>query len=443
MKKENRKLRNTKSGSMLALAMIIVVVLAIIGAGIILLGGNARIRSIQDVKQISARSAADAGIEHAMRYMINSWVSSNKGSWLAAWEDATNWTDPKVPATAIGYSSPEVQLGSDTYGGAKFQYKIYKSTRLKGYQIVSTGKAGGLIRTVHAAAVLKSSLFGVGAKEDIFLAPNVIVDTIPADLKVVVQTNETTNGIITVKSGVVVPGDVVCGPGGNPDTAIDNKGTIEGQEMAAEEAIEFPPVFVPDKFASMPYGINMTITVPNAYITGDTKLNGLNIGSGAFKNVTTIYIQGDVDIFVNGATTLDSPGSKIIVTDNSKLDLYLGGDLYASPKCIISYGGELVTDAGKMEAGASITIKGTAASDGTPLCDEIHFQPNGDFYGSIYAPDAAIEMWPNGNFYGAVVGGESVEIKPGGSYYYMPSLINTNDIEVLYMGIKHGSWWEE
>ncbi len=428
---------------MLALALVIVLVLAIVGAGMIRLGLNARLQSIKDVQQISARSAADAGIEHAMRYMINSWISSNKGSWLAAWEDATNWTDPAVPATAVGYSSPEIQLGSDTYGNAKFQYKIYKSTRLKGYQIVSTGKAGGLLRTVHAAAVLKSSFFGVGAKEDIYLAPNVIVDSIPADEKVVVQTNETSNSIITIKPGVTVPGDVVCGPGGNPDTAIDNKGTIEGQEMAAEEEIEFPPVLVPDKFAGMSYGINMTIAGPNAYITGDTKLNGLNIGSGVFKNVTTIYIQGDVDIFVDGATTLDSPDSKIIVTDNSKMDLYLGGDLSASPKCIISYGGELVTDAGKIEAASSITIKGTATADGTPLCDKIHFQPNGNFYGTIYAPDAAIEMWPNGDFYGAVVGGESVEIKPGGSYYYIPDLVNTQDIEVLYMGIKYGSWWEQ
>jgi hypothetical protein len=438
-----KKWKNSRNcGSMLALAMVIVLVLAIVGAGMITLGLNARLQSIKDVKQISARSAADAGIEHAMRYMIDSWISSNKGSWLATWEDATNWTDPAVPATAIGYSSPEIQLGNDTYGNAKLQYQIYKSTRPKGYQIVSTGTAGGLTRTVHAAAVLKSSYFGVGAKEDIYLAPNVIVDTIPADETVVVQTNDTTNGIITIKPGVTVPGDAVCGPGGDPSTAIFNQGTIEGQKRAAEEKIEFPPVFVPDKFSSIAYGANMTIAEPNAYISGDTKLNGFVIGSGAFKNVTTVYIQGNVDIFVDGLTTLDKNGTKIIVKDGSSLDLYLGGDLYASPKCTISYGGEVITDAGIIEAASSISIKGTAASDGTPLCNDLHFQPNGNFYGTVYAPDASIEMWPNGNLYGAVVGGLSVQVKPGGSYYYIPSLVNNPDLETLYMGIKYGSWWE-
>lgn len=444
MEKIKRWRKSRESGSMLALALVIVLVLALIGAGIIKLGLNARLQSIKDVKQISARSAADAGIEHAMRYMINQWnTAASKSTWLAAWNDATVWTDPAVPATAVGFSSPEIQLGSDTYGNAKFTYTIYKGKREKGYQIVSAGTAGGLTRTVHAAAVLKSSFVGVGAKKDIFLAPNVIVDTIPAGETVTVQTNDTSNGIITIKSGVTVPGDVVCGPGGNPETAIDNKGTIEGQKLAAEEEIEFPPVFVPDKFTSMSYGVNMTIAGPNAIIVGDTKLSGLIFGSGVLKNVTTIYIQGDVDVFVDGKTTLDAPSSKIIVSDNSKLDLYLGGDLYASPKCSISYSGELTSDAGKIEAASNITIKGTVAADGTPLCNDIHFQPTGNFYGTIYAPDASIEMWPNGNFYGAVVGGNNVEIKPGGSYYYIPSLVNTQDIEVLYMGIKYGSWWEQ
>ncbi len=444
-----RRMRNRREyGSMLALALVIVLVLALIGAGLIKLGLNARLQSIKDVKQISARTAADAGIEHAMRYMINQWnTATSKSIWLAAWNDATVWPDTGIPPVGAqsGYELPTaISLGSNTYGNAKFTYTIYKGKREKGYQIVSTGTAGGLTRTVHAAAVLKSSYVGVGAREDIYLAPNVNLDTVPANETMVIQTNGTDDGIIDIKSGVTVPGDVVCGPGGDPADAIINKGTIEGQQLAAQEEIEFPPLFVPEKFSSMPYGgANMTIVEPNAYITGDIKLNGLAIGSGTLKNVKTIYIQGDVDIFVDGATTLESPGSKVIVADNSKLDLYLGGDFSTSPNCQVIYGGEVITEAGIIEAASSISIKGTVAADGTPLCDEIHFHPDGDFYGTIYAPDASIEMWPNGDFYGAVVGGYDVLIKPGGSYIYIPDLVNTQDIEILYMGIKYGSWWEQ
>ena len=96
-----------------------------------------------------------------------------------------------------------------------------------------------------------------------------------------------------------------------------------------------------------------------------------------------------------------------------------------------------------IDAASRISIKGTVAPDGTPLCEEINFQPRGDFYGTIYAPDAEINMQPNGDFYGAIVGGHSINMQPGGSYYFIPSLLDTHDIEILYMGIKHGSWWEE
>ena len=165
-------------------------------------------------------------------------------------------------------------------------------------------------------------------------------------------------------------------------------------------------------------------------------------GSGDLTGVDTLLIYGNVDIFVNGDTYL-VPGTNIIVADDSTLDLYLGGDLWAQPGSSIIYGGEVTSDAGIIEAATNISIKGTVDSDGNALCEEIHFQPDGDFYGTIYAPDASIELWPNGDFYGAVVGGYDLEIKPGGSFYYIPELVNGTDVEVLYMGIKHGSWWEE
>lgn len=446
------KINGRKSGSMLAFALVIVLVLAIVGVGLLRLGLNARLQAIKDVLQISARSAADAGIEHAVRYMIDAWNSStSKGTWLAAWEDITDWIDPAVPATAPGpgFDSPTViALGSDIYGNAQFEYTIYKSTRLKGYQIVSSGTARSTTRTVHAAAVLKSAYIGVGAKEEIYLAPNVALATIPAGETMVVQTNGTAEDVINVKPGVTVPGDVVCGPGGDPDEAIKNQGTITGQEMAAEEEIEFPPVYVPEKFAGMPYatigaGITIDALDPTiAYIITDVKLDGFKFDSGVFAGVTTVIIQGDIDIFVDGDTYF-IPDSNFVVADDSTLDLYLGGNLWAQPNSSIIYGGEVSTDDGIIEAASSISIKGTSTADGIALCDEIHFQPDGDFYGTIYAPDASIELWPNGDFYGAVIGGYSVEIKPGGSFYYIPELVDTDDVEILYMGVKYGSWWEE
>ena len=248
MKDKIQVIKNSRRGLGLPLAVVIVVVLAVLGIGFIQLGLNARLQAVRDVAVVSARTAADAGIEHAVRYTIKAWnTSDSKSTFLSAWNDATVWTNPAVPATAVKYSFGPIKMGG-AFGDAEFQYSIYKGTLQTGYQIISTGTAAGQTRTVHAAAVLKSAFFGVGAKEYITVMPGVKLSTIPDDESFIIQTNSIKDDAITLKPNVIVPGDVVVGPGGDVDTAIDSaKSTvIEGQTRAAEDYIDFPPVPIPD-----------------------------------------------------------------------------------------------------------------------------------------------------------------------------------------------------
>ena len=127
------------------------------------------------------------------------------------------------------------------------------------------------------------------------------------------------------------------------------------------------------------------------------------------------------------------------------MTLYLGGSMDVKPGADIVYGdGSHTTDAEIIEAASSISIKGTVAPDGTPLCTDIHFRPHGGFYGSIYAPDACpLCIETHSDFYGAIVGSNDITIKPGGTFMFIPSLTNMGDEETLYVGLKQGSWWEE
>lgn len=88
------------------------------------------------------------------------------------------------------------------------------------------------------------------------------------------------------------------------------------------------------------------------------------------------------------------------------------------------------------EAAIAISIKGT------PACKKVIFKNSGGFYGTIYAPDSEIIIDNSGTFYGAIVGGNTFDIKSS-TFMYIPGLFCFQDDEVLYMGIKHGSWWEE
>ena len=117
--------------------------------------------------------------------------------------------------------------------------------------------------------------------------------------------------------------------------------------------------------------------------------------------------------------------------------------MQAEPGSEITYAGPPITDAEIIKAAESISIKGTVTSDGTPLCTNIELKPDNNFYGTIYAPDASMQLEPGGDFYGAIVGAGTIELKPGGTFMFIPSLVDLLDVEVLYMGIKKGSWWEE
>jgi hypothetical protein len=229
--------------------------------------------------------------------------------------------------------------------------------------------------------------------------------------------------------------------------------TIEGAHKASEDYIDFPSIYVPAGLLALPFGTPTIDPCDSsiAYIYADMKLNGLHFFMDALTGVGTLYIQGnpgvnsgEVNIFVDGITNLTS-GTKIIVTKDSSMTLYLGGTMDVKPGADIIYGDTPhVTDAEIIEAASSITIKGTVAPDGTPLCTDIQFSPNSDFYGIIYAPDAdPLYLAPGSNFYGAVVGSTNLTLKPSGDFMFIPSLTNMGDEEVLYVGLKQGSWWEE
>lgn len=444
MENKRRGIKKSRRGMTLVIAVVIVVVLAMLGIGLLQLARNARLQAVKDVLQMSARSAADAGIEHAVRYMIDGWNTAPvKSAWLLGWDATIPGTDSGLP----GGNPVSVSLDG-TFGNASFSYNIYKGTKEDGYQIISTGTAAGVTRTVHAAVVLRSVFFGIGAKRDIYVSPGMKLGTVPDGGKFVMQTNSIDPAAITLKPNIVIPGDVVVGPGGDTDIAINlaKSVVITGDTKAAEDYIDFPPVYPPEYLVSSPYSIpRIDSNDPNiAYIEENIKLDELRLGTAPLNLVKTLKVIGNkVEVFVDGFTQLP-PNTELIVTEGSSLVLYLGGDMEL--KSDIRYGDiPPVNDEEIEDAARAISIMGTVDPiTEIPLCTEIQFFPFNDFYGTIYAPDAdPLYIAPGGDFYGAVVGADNLTLKPVGTFNFVTALYEFPDIEVMYMGIKHGSWWEE
>ena len=445
METKRTKGKRNNRGIMLPLAVIMVVILALVGVGLIRLGLNARTQAVKDVLQMSARSAADAGIEEAARYLVNWWNHSSTRSYDAV--------DALIGEGGI--SSGVVQL-TDTYGEASFVYTIGKRVDLISIaDITSTGTAGNVTRTVHAKLGLRSEYDSIGVKNSIDIGVGGGLYTLPPGGEFTIQTNSTESppgGGVTLRNGLIVPGDVLCGPGGDTDEVIVEKHNvvIEGIADEAPEYMEFfaksPPAYI--------RGVDIPIdeTDPNILVfAGNGEWVGpLNIGLTAGDPVR-LKIDGNngvdangqvipLDIFIDGDIILGSI-AELIVTTGSRVNLYLGGSLEAKNGSSITYekivGIENPPQADIIEAAKSLKLFGT------DTCNSIILKNSGDFYGAIDAPDAYVEIRNSGDLYGAIMGGMDLKIFNSGDFYFVSELYEFLEIETLFMGIIPGSWWEE
>ena len=116
-----------RSGSILSLAVMMVIILLFVGIGLIRLGLNARLQAIRAVAEISARSAADAGVTQAWRLMN---IKLQDRPW-----DGT----PIPPETDV------LLPPSDS----SFSYTVAPKDAESNYLVTSIGKSGNAMKTIY------------------------------------------------------------------------------------------------------------------------------------------------------------------------------------------------------------------------------------------------------------------------------------------------------
>jgi hypothetical protein len=408
----------------------------------------------EDIAAMAARDAADAGFEHAYAYMIESFnAAPDKQAWLDSWYDPD--------AVTLNYS-----FGPVVFGDAEFQYDIYKGNEVAGYEIVSTGAAGSVTHTVHASISISwwieypLGFGGITAKGSMDIGLGGGIYTIPSGGGFTIQTHSITSppaGGVVLRQGLTVPGEVVIGPGGDPDVVVIAKRdvVIENGIRVADYLLDFPPIIPPaglppdvlviDPCDPDPYDPTMYIISDDGEFVGAFDI-GTTTGDPQEIKIdgnNGVDVEGEIiplKVFINGDMTLGS-SAKLTVTAGSAVDLYLGGTLEAKNGSIITYSNIAdvtnPSDAFIIEATKSLTLKGTES------CTSIVLKNSGDFYGLIYAPQAYTEVRNSGDFYGAIISSDEVRISNSGDFYYGGTLFDFPSSETIYMGLKHGSWWED
>lgn len=398
------KLQTKKKGAILSLILMVALLLSMGSLALITISTQARLRTVKNVSKVSARFAADAGIERTL-YLMNQDL------------EAGTWMLDDVPT----YDCEPLTAGDGTYTVS------CTGNLADGYVVTSVGKANGQTKTIQVTIALTSPVaedFAIYSKESIEMKSTSKVsgfnssDLSDNDVAVKIGTESVADGAIDLKSGSTVDGDIVIGAGGDPDSVIKSKSsvTING------EVLYLPPYY------------SLETPVPPDYTASQGSISGDNIiltssDSGKYNSITidnhgTLLIDEDVTLYVTGNISLKYD-AELEVDSDASLTLYFDGDIDADNSSGIN---------NTSEVPANVRLYGTGTNQ------NIDIKNNADLYAVVYAPNADMTVHNKVDAYGSFIV-ENFELKNGGEVYYDEALkeIDITDELVQFAIVR----WEE
>lgn len=410
------KTRKNKKGSVLAIAVALVAFLFVIGIALLQTGASARLTAARTTAEISARSAADAGITHALNEM-------NK-----RFEFGKMWDNSWIP-----FQSPDISLGN-SYAG--YSFNIAGPGPVNNlWSVTSTGTSARASKTVNSFVRLRSLFdYALIVNERIILKNDILIDGYDSDdgydpanpsLYLKIGTNSILDDMIVLNNNVTVKGDILVGVEGIVEDVIKDLGATTGPRYNLPREFLFEPILVPDSGPSIGAIDTNNLEIGAPGTTTYVKCDSINIrNTGDSLNPGRLDVEGEVHLHVTGDIRLNQ-SAEIRVTPNSSLVIYLDGDLTAGQSNGIN---------NMTLIPANFVLFGTGSGG-----QKWVIQNGGDFYGVYYAPNADIDIYAKADIYGSV-SGYSFELKAGGDLHYDVSLSKLVPYKVGF-GIER--WWEQ
>ncbi|MHC4110808.1 MAG: DUF7305 domain-containing protein, partial [Planctomycetota bacterium] len=399
-------------GFAMATVLCTVVLLLIIGVGVLSVGMHQRTMSVRTSSEIAARCSADAGLTKAMAEM-NRMLNLK------------TFNDNSLPSAAY---EPLPNCDST------YSYNVSKITLADGndlYTIHSTGKSGWSRKTVNCSLEMKGLFeFAIYVAEDLTLRSGTSVTAYNQgadDPLLQICTNSIEAGAVTCKSGVTIDGDIVIGPGGDPDVVINNttEATITGESYSSLIKNKPPKINVPQSLLDTVSGgtidSSTTLSSPAKY----DSINLIGVSGSDPNKTDKVTVDGNVKIYITGDLRLGN-GDEVEIQPDSSLIIFLGGNLYVDNSGAIN---NLTQDPKKFKI------------FGLDTCANIDFKNSGIFYGAIYAPEADIHLYNGFNVYGAVVGKSFTQDVDANFYYDM--LLKEVDLSEIGVHMVIKRWSEE
>jgi hypothetical protein len=403
-------LKSKRSGSAIALAVVAVIILLAMGVGLLSLGFNGRIYSLRTSSDIMARCAADAGLEMALFEM-------NEKLKVRPYSEGT---------------LPQATNESLPYADQICSYRV-TGNLAGGYVITSLGRSGQAQRAVRATIGLQSPFKdAILTKETLTLKSGTIVEGYNSDdlsetgIAISIGSQSGKNDTVTLNSGVTVDGDVFVAPGAEVDTAIKDLGaTVTGSKRTGEQILL--PQAIPPTLPNMGTSIDAKGSVVKITPADNGVYTAIGLKSTGKPGILEID-GGDVVLHVTGDILLGQD-CEIDVKEGSTLKIYADGNI------VCSNGSSMNTEAPPEEAA---TLQLFATGQGSQFFD---VKAKGAWTGTIYAPNADVDLYAKGDAYGSVIA-KDFEFKAGGNFKYDKALLKKNTVndDAVIFVVKR--WYE-
>jgi len=369
-----------KRGSVLVMAMVVMVVLTLMVAALLQLGSFNQLETVQQLRNTQAHWLAEAGLERGLSRVMGS----------------KDYRD-----TLSSFSTVFVNNETLLNGLGIYEVEIIREPTINPlidrYVITSTGTASN--NAMRASNQVRVSLeAGPGGQQALMaLGGNSTIQ------------NTTVNGSIYQAP----PGTLTFNGGNNSaNDIIDAKGGVVNPPSGAEIGTLDPG---PPTLDKTQYITNIQYAASNG-IPGGT-FNGLALGGGLnyYSNSVTINgnITGPGTIVVNGTVTFPNA-----ITVGADVKIVAEGNVSFGNHITLKERTEIFT-----LANISFATQGATATNGTTLLAMGNIDPakNIDFYGILYA-EGEILATSGSNIRGTLIAGQGFDIAANCTITYDPSV---------------------
>lgn len=306
------------------------------------------------------------------------------------------------------------QGGDGSLGGAKQRLDYgggtyWVETQALGgslLSLVSTGLDGTSAARIQVVLDLSAgSLFSWGAfgDEGLSMSSNTHIDSYDsgagtyadqavngsgADTYANQNGNVGSNGSVTLDQNATVNGSAIPGPSGT--TTVSDNAEVTGSTSPAPITSEMPMIEVPPTVSSG----DLTINANNTYTLppGEHAFDAFKLKNGA-----TLIVQGPATVVFQSA--LLRAGSEVQVdASGGPVQFYVIEDFLMNANTMFAAVSRIPADLDLFLLSDNV-INPDAPVD----LDDVDFESNSEFYGTIYAPNAHITINSNFELYGSLV----------------------------------------